>query len=65
MFSRSINIVSSSGRLGGGVDVVVGGIGGANVKDRALGLTRGVNISVADMSSLLDSFGLFSPVIGS
>ena len=37
---------------------MVGGVGGANVKDRALGIARGVSMSSTDMSSLLDSFKL-------
>ena len=47
------------------MDVVVGGIGGANVKDRALGLARGVSMSVTDMSSVLDSNWMQIPVLGS
>ena len=66
VYGRSINIVSnSSGRFGRGVDVVVGGVGRANVKDRALGMARGVNMNVTDMCTSLDSFGMETPVLGS
>ena len=43
----------------------MGGVGGANVKDRALGLARGVSMRATDMSAVLDSFVLEAPVLGS
>ena len=61
----NIKNVSSSRRFGGSVNVVVGGIGGANVEDRALGLARGASTEVTGMSTALGSIVEGTPVVGS
>ena len=56
VFTYNVINMSSSRRFRGSVDVVVGGVGGANVEDRTLGVSMGVSIRITDMSAKLDSF---------
>ena len=65
MINSGVGSVNNSKRFGRGVDGVVGGVGGANVKDKALGMARGVSMSITDMSSVLGSNWLQAPVLGS